>query len=1050
MVKEKKITKTFFKEIIATIKKNIKKFVSLVCIIFLGVGFFAGMKSSSPDMRDTVSDYFSRTNFMDIKIVSSNGFNDKILNSLKEEVDEIDTIEGGYELDVATTLKNTELAIAVYGYDENNVINKLEVIDGRLPYKDNECVVEESLFHDIGYDIGDVINLNNSNFKEERVTIVGIIRSPLYLSTDKGTTSLLSGRIDYYMYVVANNFNLEAYDVAYVKFKNNDNTFSSSYQTKAYNTKNAIKNKSKELSSEYLSDKINEAQKEIDDMEAEYNSQYNEAQSQLDSAESQISNAEEQLNTGYNQVKTEEQIEAYLSDLKSALDVAKTQLDLAKKALDSANSEYSQANDEISTKKKELQSIIDTYTKLYNDKNCDSVLSSGRILWRLTCTLYKNTIDSYQTQLDALSVSVDSSALTQAQKVYNLAYSNYTTILAQYQTASTTIRNENAKLKSTLDEQKALLDEKKEELEAEKTRVTGELQTFRNKIDDAKDQLNLLKNSDWYIYTRSDNSGYSQYYDDVNRISNLAKIFPIIFFLVAVLMTLTTISRMIEEDRTQIGTLKALGFKNGQILSKYIIYTTTASIIGSIIGITIGLILFPIIFYKIYSMMYMLPELKLSFNLFYSMAGLLIALTSTVLTAVLACKSTLKEAPAKLMKRKVAKPGKKMLLEYIPFIWNRFSFNRKITFRNLFRYKKRLIMTVVGVAGCVSLIIASFSLRDAVSNIVPDQYSNIFSMDVQLFYKDSVDRNTILTEQEYVSSLPEVKNSSLAHIENVTMSLSTKTYTVYLVVPHDNDSFTNMVKLKKSASDEEYNLSDDGVILSQKLAKLLNLSEGDKFSFIDNNGDEYVVRVNNITENYVEHYMYMTPEYYYNLTGTNVRNNTLLIDTDGDYDESEFSRKLNKNNNFSSMIFLSIAQETYNEIMQNLNVVIIVIIISAGLLAFVVLYNLASINISERKSEIATIKVLGFRKKEVDIYIKHEMKILTLMGLIFGIILSKFLAKIIINTCEVDSLMFKNTIEWTSYVVAIVITLLFATVVDLLIGKDLDNIKMMDNLKVKE
>ena len=1087
MVKKGKIfNKTLLKEIKNTIKYNFKRFLTLVLIIFLGVGFYIGMKVTAPDMKDTLKYFFQRTKLMDLNIVSVIGFTDRELESLKENVPIIQIVEGAYQLDVVSDIKGTSVVLSVSSYNPDKELNKLEIVNGRLPQSKNECVIDELLYNK-GYNIGSIVELNTDQIEIKNLTVVGIVRSPLYISNDRGTTSLLSGKIDYFIYIDEKNFITENYSVVYLKYKNDLYPFSDEYKEKSIEIRDLIKEVSRKISQEHKKEEIASLQNNINKMENAYIQNYNNYKKQLEYAEKELANYEQQISDGYSKIKTEEEINDYLSEYKAKLDQVKKQLDSSKKKIDTLKKIY---KDSINFTDKNQQEIINLNYQKEKLENEIKISNNNINIKKSMLDFYKNSyekavipsfkqiylkkienlekdieninkeieqknlqIAEIDKQIQMLSNSSGESAIqypsniVKMEEEYNESYNQYTIQLKEFENASNNLKAQNEELKNQLNNQKNILNTKKNELEETKQKVTLQLDESKLKIEELKDKIALLENSDWYVFTRNDNPGYSQYSDDVERIDNLSKIFPIIFFIIVVMITLNTISRMVDEERIKIGTLKALGYNDKQILSKYMIYSLIAVFLGSSLGILIGLTVIPSIIYKVYLIMYDLPKLYLGFGLKYIFIAILVSTLSTLIPAYLTCRVVLKEMPYKLMRPKTPKGGKKCILEKFRLIWNKLKFTQKVTWRNLFCYKKRMFMTIIGVAGCTSLIVTGFALRDSISSIVPIQYQEIFSMDAQLFFKDDVERSSIILEEKRISNLDNVKCTALSHLETIEVMSSHKKYNAYLVVPENNNQFFQMILLRNKKTYESYNLSDNGVIVSQKIAELLNLKVGDKIEFKDNYGEHYQVIVENITENYVDHYIYMSSTYYNSIKNISPRNNMLLVKTTNEFNKKEFEKELNANNLLSSITFLSIAKEAYHDIVKNLNSVVLIMIISAVFLALAVLYNLMSINISERKRELATLKVLGFRKKEVQNYVKKETNILTFIGIIIGLFVSYFLSSIIINSCEIDSLKFNDTFNLLNYIYAIIITYIFLIIVNLLTNRELSRLKMNESLK---
>lgn len=853
------VMKKIYKECFVSIVKTKKRFISILLIVLLGVGFFGGIKATSPDMEDTMDKYYKDTNFMDFNLKSTWGIREEEVNQLRELGYDV---EVGYEIDSIVELEN-ENAAHILSYNEINKINEIVIIEGRIPKENNECVVEYS--EDNNIKIGDIIKIKNDNFIEKEVEVVGLIKSPIYTSIEKGSTSLLSGSISLYMYVLESNFNMEYYTDMYIKLDNDYHTFSSKYE-----------------------DIVDEETLVLEKITDSF-------------------------------------------------------------ATDRYDDVYLEASNEIKEAKEDL--------KKYED-SVSSILSNPYVP------------------------------------------------------------------KST------------------KEKINNELSKAREDISSAEEDLSKLEKPSWYVLDRDSNVGFYQYSQDVERINNIAKLFPLVFFVVAILICLTTMTRMVEEERTQLGTLKSLGYNNFHIVRKYVIYATLATIIGALIGVCIGFVVIPKVIFSMYSLMYSIGEIVLSFNFKFAFVGTVIAILCTVGATLFTCYKELKEAPAQLMRPKSPKSGKKVFLERIPFIWNRISFSNKVTIRNVFRYKKRFLMTIIGITGCTGLIVAGFGLRDSIVVMVPNQYEELFKYQVAVTMDDDLSLEELDSSFEKVKSLAEVNSAIRVYEEAIELDNYNTNQSIQLIVPFDDlDGFIE-VRDSDNYSDLSY---ESGIVVSKKIAILLDLENGDKLE-ISGNG-KYTANVVGVCENYIFHYMYMDKE----LLDSD-KYNTIFIKTDSMSvsEEQEFSKVLKEIDGVSSISFLSSRTHTFDDTMSNFGLVALVLIVSAGLLAFVVLYNLATVNISERKRELATIKVLGFYDNEVYNYVGRESNILTIIGIVLGLGFGNVLTGFIMKTCELDMMFFKVDITLTSYILSIIITVVFTFMVNVMVYFSLKKIDMIESLKSVE
>ena len=593
----------------------------------------------------------------------------------------------------------------------------------------------------------------------------------------------------------------------------------------------------------------------------------------------------------------------------------------------------------------------------------------------------------------------------------------------------------------------------KKEYEDGRKEAEDEIRDGEQKISDAKEELNDLKEPEWIITDRNSLPEYSDYGDNADRIKNIGQVFPVIFFLVAALISLTTMTRMVEEQRTQIGTMKALGYKKLDIASKYLSYAFLATAGGSVTGILIGEKILPYIIIKAYGMMYhnVSNSLQIHYEWKYALTASVAALVCTVGATIFSCRQALAETPASLMRPPAPKEGKRILLERIPFLWKHLNFTWKSSLRNLFRYKKRLFMTIFGIAGSMALMLVGYGIQDSVSDIVNLQYANIQHYDGTIISDDDA------TEQEKTALTEELdKNEKLEHYTKIQLSKLTapngkSNLSVYVYVPENLDNFKKDVTLRNRKTKEEYELTDAGAAVSEKTASLLDLKVGDELT-VKKDDRKYQVKIAAITENYAGHYVYMTPNVYKETFGEDPDYADIVFAVRDEYkDQTEsIGQKIMESPAVLSISYTASTMDMVNRMLSTLGIVIIVLIVSAGMLAFVVLYNLNNINITERQRELATLKVLGFFDGEVSQYVLRENIILTIAGILFGAGFGILLHRYIIVTVEVDAVMFGRNIRPISFVYCAVITCIFSIIVNIFMHRKLKKIDMVESLKSVE
>lgn len=600
-------------------------------------------------------------------------------------------------------------------------------------------------------------------------------------------------------------------------------------------------------------------------------------------------------------------------------------------------------------------------------------------------------------------------------------------------------------------ESETTLEDAKVEYEEGKKEAEDEIADGEAKIVNAEEELAEIEDPKWYVYDRSNLPEHDGYGENADRMRAIGKVFPVIFFLVAALISLTSMTRMVEEQRTQIGTMKALGYSKWAIVSKYLGYALLATAGGSIIGVLIGEKVLPFIIIYAYGIMYQhIPEILVPYDWAYAIEASIAAVACTMFATVFSCYRELGEQPASLMRPPAPKIGKRVLLEYVGFIWKRLNFTWKSTIRNLMRYKKRFFMTIFGIGGCMALMLVGYGIRDSVFEIADIQYTEIQTYDGNLILKENLSEDE---HQELTDSLEQNQDITRfmdAYMKNLVLTKDgheRETYVMVLGQPKDSEKYVHFHDRKTK---EAYELSDDGAIISEKTAKLLNAKVGDTISVKDENEGNKDIVIQNICENYMGHYLYMTPKYYEKVYGEKPEYNTVLFSVQDSYTRQqmeEAGEKILERDEVLSLSYMKDIEKRLNDMLKSLNLVIIVLIVSAGMLAFVVLYNLNTINIAERKRELATLRVLGFYNPEVAAYVYRENILLTLIGTIVGAGLGKILHLFIIETVEVPAAMFGRIINLPSYIYSFLFTILFSMIVNGVMYFKLRKIDMVESLK---
>lgn len=970
------VVKTLIKQSFVSIKQTFNRFISILVIVLLGVGFFTGIRETSPNMKDSLDAYFKKENVYDISLMSTWGITDDEINDLKNKGY---NVEGSYSFDTLIHIDDDYVA-KVHSYDKNATMNKLVVTEGRLPHSNNECVIEKN--KDVGhYKLGDKITIDDDILKEKELTIVGFVKSPLYVSLERGSTKLLNGKVNFYMYSLITNFDSDVFTEAYIDLNTEYSTFSDKYISLRDSEVKKLESISDEYRDKRFNDEKNDALKELNDNIEKYNKEKEDTYKKLDDTLDKIN-------------KTEKELKSNLTKL---------------------NNNEKKAKTEFANKKKELNN---------NKKEVENGISE----------LKKNISYMESVGMDTTELKVQ---LSNLEKTLTTINKGYNTLLKRETKTYNEIKSGKAKIENA----KKKLESSKVELADNRKKADTEFEDAYKKIEDARKEIDELEKPEWYVLDLDSNLGYYQFSQDSERIAKIAKVFPVLFYLVAILVSLTTMTRMVEEERSELGTLKSLGYEDNQILFKYMLYALLASVIGSILGVIIGTKTIPKIIYGMYCLMYTLGEFVSKVDLVSYLIGTFIAIGCIMLSTYLAVKKSLKEVPAELLRPKSPKAGKRVLLERIPFIWNRLSFSRKVTVRNVFRYKKRFLMTILGISGCTGLIIAGFGLQDCIIDMVPNQYEKIFSYDLEITFDK--DNKNINKDYEEISKFKEFSKTLKADKDSIELTNIDTNQTIQIIIPFED--YKDFIQIKNRRTNEYYDLNDK-VIISEKLYKLLKLKNDDELD-IKLNDNIYKTKVGGSTENYIMHYIYMSKKEY-----NSDSFNTMFVKINNLTEESRnaLSKKLKEYDSVSKLTYNSLSRSIFDDAMKNLGSITIILIVSAGLLAFVVLYNLSNINISERKRELASIKVLGFYDSEVYKYVSRENTILTVIGMTFGCLIGYVLTMYLIKTCEFDITMFSPKISIYSYIYSLLITLGFTILVNIATYFALKKIKMVESLKSVE
>lgn len=1078
--------KALNKDILRDILKSKGRYFSIMLIVALGVAFFSGIKVSPMVMRNTADNYYDDYNFMDVEVISTLGLTDDDVDAIKK----LDTVEGvfpTYSMDVITNVKDQDRVLKVHALptddlsnDNKDYINRVKLIKGRLPKNSGECVVLKPKYDHLNLKIGKTLKIKSGtedklseNLKTDSYKIVGLVETPYYLSYEFGNSSIGSGSVDGIMLVPQNDFKTEAYTEMYITAKGakEQTSFYQDYKDTVKKTEDQIDKITDERIEHRYNEVVGEATDELNKAKKEYNDKKKETEDKINKAEKELKDGKQKIKDGKQELKTKKaETKKQIKDGFKKLDSAEAQLKSGRKQYEAAKKEFEsqkqQANSQISSAESQLAPLKSNIDSLKsNISGLESQLGKPDISEEEKATLTR-TISKYRENLSALEGQ------------YNAGYAKIQSIKNQIKSGERKlsrtkseldrnqrkIKTERSKL-YTMEEkaqkefkkaeeelvknEKKLVDSEKE-LEKAKNEAKDEFKKAEKDLKEAEDEIKKIEKPEWYVLNRDKQYSAAEYGGCADSIDALAGIFPVFFVLVAALVALTTMTRMVDEQRINIGTLKGLGYTPGMIAKKYIVYAMSASAIGSIIGLIVGYTVFPTIIYNAYAIMYTVPKVELRTDLFITVLSIATSIFVTTFAAFAACRRELIEDPAILMRPKAPKNGKRILLERIGFVWNRIGFIWKVTLRNIFRYKKRFLMTVLGISGCTALILTGFGVRDSIQMIVDVQFGELNKYSMTASYDSDEKTEDVEYLKSLISNEKGVKEIGMFHNQNAKIMINNKEKEVTVVIPENKNTFKEFIELRERKSHTPIKLDNKGIVISEKAARNLDAKVGDKVKILNENDVSAEAVISGITENYVNHYIYMTNDYYKELFNRNAYSNRIygVLDDSITIDqEDKMASKIIDSTCANGTVFTTGIKDGFSDTIKSLNYVVLLMIVSAGALAFVVLYNLSNVNISERIREIATIKVLGFYDKEVSAYIYRENVILTLIGAVVGLGLGVILHQFIMITVEVENMMFGRLINPLSYAAAFILTIVMGTIVNLVMNKKLKKVEMVESLK---
>ena len=1011
----KKKKNVLIKELLVEMKKSFPRFLSILIMVFLGVGFYSGICATGPDMQRSADAFYDETSLMDIRIYGDLGLTEDDVTEI-QKIDGIDVAEGRYTYDVFWTEDGENRPIKLMSYSD--YMDFPAVKEGRLPQQSGECLLDERLAEVYGCKIGDTLSLKSGTEDDisdviscDTYKVVGIGDSSYYLSHERGTTTIGNGELKGFLVVPKEDFTLEVFTeiTATVAGTKDLLCYDDDYESKVSGTVDEIEAIADGRCETRYQDIKTEAEEKIADGEKEIA----DAEKELADAKDKLTDARKEVEDGKKEIEKNEALltknEKKLADSEKELKAGKEELEKGKK--------------QIASTKKELETV------------------------KANLVAANLPLDQYEAGMQ--EVEKNEKALNQSEKELKQAEKELKAGKKELEKGKKKL----AKAKQELEDGETELTEAEEEFKEKSAEAEVDIADAKKKLKDAKEEVADLEMPEWYVLDRGSVQTYAEFEQDSMRISAIGNVVPILFFLVAALVCLTTMTRMIGEDRTQIGVLKALGYSRYQISMKYMVYSLSSTFIGSLIGVLVGQKALPYIIMRAYGLLYEnIPGFLMPIHPKYTIISFFIAVGCILFATYAACNKSLKEVPAQLMRPVAPKAGKKILLEKIPFLWKCLNFSQKAAIRNLVRYKKRLVMTVFGIGGCMALLLTGFGIQDSIMAIGDLQYGN-----VQLY-----DRNILMdkeaTEEEKAELIRRIEEDDritdyvLVREAAVDASTDADEVSATFLVAKDTKLFETFFKFTDRLTGEEYHLDDEGVIIDEKLATLLDVVPGDEITLKEGDEKSYQVKVSAVMQNYFYHYIHMTPSLYEKIHGEEPEYQSIYleqVERNGKM-EAAIREDYMDLSMVSGISFVSDANENISDMLKSMDVLIYVIILAAGMLAFVVLYNLNNINIGERKRELATLKVLGFYDMEVSWYIFRENVMITILGMIAGVFLGIFLHRFVILTVETDILMFSRKIMPMSYLYSVGFTGLFSFLVNGFMHFKMKKIDMIESLKSVE
>ena len=1012
------------------------RYMAIMAIIALGVGLFAGLKVTKPTMVKITDEYVTKHQLYDYRLISTFGLEQQDVDSFAAQ-DGVRAAEGAVFADVIYRFGEDEAERVAHMHSLTQNLNTLELRAGRMPEAADECVVDERAFSEeaIGQKLY-VLEDNSESTLEllayREYQIVGTVSSPAYLNFERGNTSAGSGVVSCFVYAPEEGFCFDYYSELYVKLDSDLEIHSDAYQNEVDAHQDEMEELLNAANDRRYDTVVGDAQKEID-----------EAQRKLDEesqkAETELADAFDELTQGQQEIKDQTKLlteqEAELNDAQTALTDGIAQIDDGIKQLEEAIAAAQEGLKQLEQMQEQLQQGIGELTP----EQLAAMQAQGGRLTPEELAVMQAQGEQLQQQIQEVTQTLETlrqnlTALQEQRAAMELQ-------LAQVQDGLWDISDAYVQLH----EAQAELDQGWADYEEGLAEYESETADAQREIDDAVFELRRLERPLAYVLTRNENVGYVSFENDASIVEGIANVFPAFFFLVAALVCITTMNRMVEEQRTQIGVLKALGYSKAAIMTKYMVYSGSAAMIGCVGGFLIGSWLFPYVIWTVYGIMYSVGGSGYLLDVPLACISVVVSLICSIGTTWLSCRIELGSVAAQLMRPKSPKAGKRIFLEYIPFLWKRMKFLHKVSARNVFRYKKRFFMMVLGVGGCMALLLTGLGIKDSIADVVIQQYDHILVYDIAAVFREAPDEEQRRELSEDTQGI--LENSLYYMQESVDISFNRVTKSVDLIVPEDAERAAEMLHLFDEKGNPISYPGDGEAVITSKYAKKLGVRIGDTVTLRDGDMRELQVKISGICTNYVFNYIYISTDTYRTQIGRGPEYKSMWCNAADGQDVYEAGAKLINHENTASVTISEDMKQRFTSMMSSLNYIVVLVIFCAAALAFIVLYNLTNINITERIREIATIKVLGFYPGETAAYVFRENLVLTGIGAVAGIPLGIWLHRFVMNKIDIDTVNFQIQIRPWSYVFGIALTFLFAALVNGVMYIKLQKINMAESLK---